>query len=207
MFRTLFALLFPLLWLTGCATTRLVDTDVQSFATPPSAARGASYRFERLPSQQAQTQAAQQSELEALAEPALARVGLMRDDAAASYSVQIAAAIRVDPYAPWDRPLIGWGPGFGFGWGLHNGHGRFIGPHPFMGVYGFGLGEQPYYWRQVSLLMRDLSTAQVVYETHAAHDGRWTDDKAILGAMFEAALQGFPNPPAGPRRVNIEIPR
>ncbi len=207
MFRTLFALCFALLWLTGCSTTRLVDTDVQSFATPPALAIGASYRFERLPSQQSQAEAAQQVQLEALAEPVLARVGLKRDDAAASYSVQIGAAIRVDPYAPWDRPLIGWGPGFGLGWGLHSRYGRFMGPHPFVGGYGFGLGEQPYYWRHVSLVMRDLSTAKVVYETHAAHDGRRTDEKAILSAMFEAAMQGFPNPPAGPRRINIEIPR
>jgi hypothetical protein len=27
------------------------------------------------------------------------------------------------------------------------------------------------------------------------------------GAEMDAALNGFPNPPAGPRRVNVEIPR
>jgi hypothetical protein len=25
--------------------------------------------------------------------------------------------------------------------------------------------------------------------------------------MFDAALQGFPAPPSGPRQVNIEVPR
>lgn len=205
MFRTMAALFFAVLWLSGCSSMRLVDSDVQSYATSPPVAIGASYRFERLPSQQSQAEATQQTQLEALTEPVLAKAGLKRDDAAASYSVQIAVAIRVDPYAPWDQPMIGWWPGFGFG--LHSGHGRFIGQHPFMGIYSFGMSEQPYYWRQVSLVMRDLSTAQVVYETHAAHDGRWSDDKAVLGAMFEAALQGFPNPPPGPRRINIEIPR
>jgi len=28
----------------------------------------------------------------------------------------------------------------------------------------------------------------------------------VLPVMFQAALQGFPNPPQGLRRVNIEIP-
>ena len=30
---------------------------------------------------------------------------------------------------------------------------------------------------------------------------------AILAAMLDAAMQGFPKPPEGMRRVNIEIPR
>jgi len=29
----------------------------------------------------------------------------------------------------------------------------------------------------------------------------------LLPAMFEAALRDFPNPPQGPRRINIEVPR
>lgn len=207
MFRTIISLVLAVWWLSGCSSMRLVDTDVQSYATPPPVAIGASYRFERLPSQQAQAEAAQQTQLEALVQPVLGKAGLRRDDATASYSVQIAAAVRVDPYGPWDRPLIGWGPGFGLGWELHSGHGRFLGHYPFMGMYSFGMSEQPYYWRQVSLVIRNLSSAQVVYETHAAHDGSWADDKAVLGAMFEAALQGFPTPPPGPRRINIEIPR
>ena len=33
------------------------------------------------------------------------------------------------------------------------------------------------------------------------------DDAAVLPAMFEAALSGFPNPPTGVRRIDIEIPR
>ena len=45
------------------------------------------------------------------------------------------------------------------------------------------------------------------YETHAAHDGPWLDPDRALGAMFDAALQGFPAPPAGKRRVDILLPR
>ena len=34
----------------------------------------------------------------------------------------------------------------------------------------------------------------------------YTASGAVLPVMFQAALQGFPNPPAGERRVDIEIP-
>ena len=46
--------LASLLWLTGCASTRLVDSDVQSFSQLAGAPARATYAFERLPSQQAQ---------------------------------------------------------------------------------------------------------------------------------------------------------
>ena len=72
---------------------------------------------------------------------------------------------------------------------------------------GSGFGEPRYYWRQVSLLIRDLRSAQVVYETHAEHDGPWADSETIFPAMLDAALKDFPNPPPGLRRINIEIPR
>ena len=60
---------------------------------------------------------------------------------------------------------------------------------------------------EASLVIRRLIDNQVVFETRAKHDGRWSDDEAVLPAMFQAALQGFPNPPRGLRRVTIEIPR
>ncbi|MFT4267698.1 MAG: hypothetical protein QM586_10860, partial [Xenophilus sp.] len=59
----------------GCATSWTVDSQVRSFsALPASVPAGATYRFERLPSQQADPEA--QARLEALAEPALAAAGL-----------------------------------------------------------------------------------------------------------------------------------
>ncbi len=203
MFRSLIAIIFAALWLTGCSGMRLVDTDVRSYASPPGVPVGASYRFERLPSQQANT--AQQSQLEAIAQQALGKVGLQRNDREANYSVQVAASVRIDPYSPWDRPTTGWGLGWNLGFGVGNGNvmlggGGRLGP-------GFGLGDMPYYWRQLSLIIRHLPTAQVVYETHAAHDGRWTDSAAVLAAMLDAALKDFPNPPPGVRRINLEIPR
>ncbi|MDO8442238.1 MAG: hypothetical protein Q7S97_13800, partial [Polaromonas sp.] len=120
MFRSLIAIFLIALGLTGCGTTRLVDSDVRSYATPPSVPVGAHYRFERLPSQQAN--AAQQARLEAMAQQALAKVGLQRDDASASYSVQVSVGVKVDPYSPGDGPYGGWWPGWNFGFGLHSGH-------------------------------------------------------------------------------------
>lgn len=207
MFRKLITVFFASLWLSGCGSIRVVDTDVHSYATPSLVPVGASYRFERLPSQQAQADAAAQTRLEAMVQAALTKVGLQRDDASASYSVQILVGIRIDPYAPWDRPSIVWGPGFNSGRGPYSGNLLFMGHHPLWGWPGFGMSEQPYYWYQVSLIIRKLDNAQMVYETQAAHDGRWADSQAILPAMLEAALQGFPNPPPGLRHINIEIPR
>lgn len=197
------AIVFAALWLTGCTSLRLVDTDVRSYVTPPGVPVGANYRFERLPSQQAD--AAQQTRLEAMAQQALGKAGLRRNDVAASYSVQVSAGMRVDPYSPWDRPASGWGVGWNLGLGVRSGNLLIGGSSPFMP--GLSRGDLPYYWRQVSLIIRHLGSAQVVYETHAAHDGRWADSDAVLPAMLDAALKDFPNPAPGLRRINLEIPR
>jgi len=63
------------------------------------------------------------------------------------------------------------------------------------------------YRHEVTLLLRELKTGQVVYETSATHEGPWNDRYNILRATLAAALKDFPNPPAGPRRVKVEIPR
>lgn len=197
--RSLWPWLAATALLSGCAGVRLVDTEVRSFATPPLIPTGAHYRFERLLSQQADT--ALQSRLEALAEPALKKVGLQRRDATANYSVQVTYGMKVDAQAPWEQPSIGWS----LGWGTRGGSVAVGSQFPMWGRP--GLDNQPYYWRQVSLIIRHLGTQHVVYETHASHDGRWSDSEAVLPALFEAALTGFPNPPTGVRRINIDIAR
>lgn len=198
-------ILIGTLGLTGCGSLRLVDTEVRSFATPPTVLAGATYRFERLPSQQAD--ASRQDKIEAMAQQALAQAGLQRDDRTASHSVQVTYGMKIDSHAPWEQPEprgfnLGWNLAGGVGWGGRHGGVMLGGGAPF----GF-LATSPYYWRQVSVVMRNLATQQVVFESRATHDGRWSDTEAVLPAMFEAALTGFPNPPAGVRRVNVEIPR
>jgi hypothetical protein len=187
------ALLLAAAALAGCATGFLLDNQVQSFSHLTALPSPPTYRFERLPSQQADPA---QTALEALADPALYRAGLRRDDAAPRYAVQVSArGSRVlSPYAdPWDA----WGGGWGMGW-----RGRGIGVG--LGMP-FGRMESPWYHREVDVLVRDLASNQVVYETRATNDGPWLDNQAVLPAMFEAALQGFPSPPPGPRRVDIQV--
>jgi hypothetical protein len=185
---------FAVLALTGCASTRLIDTQVNSFAPQPIAT-GASYQFERLPSQAANP--AIQDKLEALAEQALTKIGLMQKDGA-SLRVQVSAVQRKENTYTDAGLHIGVGLGWMFDHGsIGFGHGGALFP---------GLDSQTNYWRQVGLVMRD-TVGTVVFESHASNDGVWSDSGAVLGAMLDAALDGFPTPPTGVRRVNIEIPR
>ena len=159
---------------------------------------GATYRFERLPSQQASE--ASQLQLETMAGAALERVGLRRDDANPRYSgadrrprdgravalgrpLVSTAAARGAPTrygSLWLRPGTagGW---YGGGW---------YGP-------AFPPASNPWYAREVSIVLRELPSNRVVYETHARNDGPYTASATVLPVMFQAALQGFPNPPTG----------
>ncbi|MCK9215496.1 MAG: DUF4136 domain-containing protein [Rhodoferax sp.] len=188
------ALLIGVWLLSGCAGVRLVDTQVNSFA-PQAIAAGASYQFARLPSQMADP--VNQEKLEKLAEQALAKVGLRRQNNA-PLRVQVSAVQRQEHAMNQDGVGIGWGLGWVFGHGaISMGNDGTLFP---------GLDARPTYWRQVSLIMRNASGA-VVFESHASHEGIWSDGEVVLAAMLDAALQGFPTPPAGVRQVNIEIPR
>ncbi len=182
-----FTLLASLALLSGCAGTYLLDNNVQSFSGLPTLPANPTYRFERLPSQAHPGQA----QLEALADPALHRAGLRRDDASPRYSVQVSARMQ-RVLSPWAEPW-GWGPGFGFA----GPHGGLWGPFPRM--------ESPWYQREVAVIVREIAGNRVVYESRAANDGPWLESSTVLTAMFDAALQGFPNAPAGPRRVNIQL--
>jgi hypothetical protein len=172
----------------GCASTYTLDNTVQSFSQIPALAQPATYRFERLPSQQDPLHA----QLEALADPALDAAGLKRDDANPRYSVQIAA--RTEPtVSPFADPFpYGWGWG---GWGFRRRFGLGIGTHY----------EAPWYHREVNVVVRELATHRVVYESRAVSDGPYFESGKVFPAMFQAAMQGFPNPPPGPRTVNVQV--
>ena len=201
----IFFLMAALQLTTGCASLRVVDSDVTTFALWPAAAPvpGASYRFERLPSQQllpagSPTVELPQDQLEALAREALAKVGMANNPADAAFDVQVSASSRLVQRRAYDGRFMG-GPAVSVGGGTAGG---FVGFSMPLMVY-----EPPMYLREVSLVLRDARSHAVLYETRATHDGIWADARAVLPAMLAAALQGFPVPPAGPRRVNIEIPR
>ncbi len=91
--------------LTGCALPRMIDSDVQSFVGNAPALSGASYRFERLPSQAHNND---QDQIEALAQEALERIGLQRNDDAPRYLVQVNVSVdgmRNPHYRP-PRPRL-----------------------------------------------------------------------------------------------------
>jgi hypothetical protein len=175
--------------LSACTGGYLLDNDVQAFSSLTSLPAQPSYRFERLPSQQVPAQAA----LEAMADPALHGAGLRRDDANPRYSVQVGGEIH--------RILSPWSSNWRYGaWG---------GPlRRHFGIGGTGLSgfDEPYWYRrEVTVILRELPTNKVVFETHGVNDGPWVDDQAVFGAMFQAAMQGFPAPAPGHRLVNIQV--
>ncbi|MEP6791937.1 MAG: hypothetical protein ABI907_11220, partial [Ramlibacter sp.] len=129
------------LLLSGCAVGYLLDTNVQTFIGLPGVPANPSYRFERLPSQQTSPV---QSQLEAMADPALFRAGFKRDDAAPRYSVLVTARVQ-RVLSPWADPWDGFG---GFGFGGHGFGGGFATPFPRM--------EQPWFQREVGLVVREL---------------------------------------------------
>lgn len=200
LFAAVFSTVLVGFFMAGCASTRLVESDVNAFhrwnGAPP--VPGTLYRFERLPSQQAA--GAQQDYLESLSRDALERVGLRLDPAVARLGVQVQLSALVVERGPYDDG------GFGF-----------VTPGIFLGGgsrgASFGLSfpmrfsEPPFYRRELTLLMRDLSTGQVVFETRALSDSLQNNLPAVLPAMLEAALRGFPQPPAGTRRIPVDLSR
>jgi hypothetical protein len=205
--RTLFTALLVgfVLALSGCAMPRMIDSDVQSFTAAVPAVRPALYRFERLPSQ---GDAASQDQIEALAIQALAKVGLtpaplvqgaVAGTAGAAPTARYAAQVSVQItgiVSPYQQTSVGgfWGHG---GW-RHGG-----------GGFGIGMGlmlEPTWYRHAVRIVLRDSTSGQLAYETSASFDGPWMDSGNLLPVVLDAALNGYPKPPSGPRKVVIELP-
>ncbi|KQT11428.1 hypothetical protein ASG30_06015 [Ramlibacter sp. Leaf400] len=167
--------------LVACVSTPPQAT-VQVFTGQPQLPPGTTYRFERLPLQAGQPG---QDQLEAAADALLARTGLRRDDAAPRLSVQLAATQEMVAGPGWGSSV-----GVGIGGG---GRGGGIG----IGL-GFPLGGYAAQGSQrVDVLMRDLSSGQVVFQSQASGAGA----RAVL--LLEAALRDFPNAPAGMRQLPL----
>lgn len=189
----------------GCAHVIRLDNDVRSYATWPAdqAPRpGDRFRFERLPSQREGSAAQEQSQLEQWTEAALVKVGLVPAAPAAQprWTVQVQARGVQLPHAPWENPRDRW-PGWGLGGRerVVNSKGQVVVGPVFMNL------PMPYYQRELTLVVRDGGNGQVVYETQAAHDGPWPHSPALWSALLDAALEGFPTPPQGLRRVVLEV--
>ena len=114
----------------------------------------------------------------------------------ARYAVQVTAQISaiLSPYA------TSYGPPYGGGyWGL-----RLGGRRNHMGLW-FPI-ESNWFRHAVQLVLRDSRSGQTVYETRASFDGPWADSANLMPVILDAALNGYPQPPAGPRKVVIELP-
>ncbi|QBK04353.1 DUF4136 domain-containing protein [Hylemonella gracilis] len=207
------------LFTTGCSGLRTIETDVRATvptndAPAPSAAPmkaptplgpGARYRYERLPSQAEEPARAQA--IEAMADTALQAVGLVRDDQQPRYSVQVHTGTESFYVDDWGRRYPGvppYSPGFFSEFGVFVGPGR-VGPGTRIGMGWTSWPPTVRYAYAVSLLLRDLETQRIVYETRASHEGPWGDRDKVLPALLKAALQDFPAPHAGP--VTVQIPR
>jgi hypothetical protein len=181
---------FAVVLLSGCAGTYTLENNVQAFSSLTALPAPATYRFETLPLQAGPPQ----TQLELWAAPALEKVGLRRDDANPRFSVQVGARMNAE-LSPWASP---WDASWRFG-------GRWGGFH-----HGFRGGlmyhdEPPWYHREVSVILRELPSNRVIFESHAQNDEPRGDNVVVFPAMFDAALAGFPNPPPGPRRVDTLI--
>jgi hypothetical protein len=186
----LFIWILVSLALAGCATNRLIDSSVRSFTTatadlpfePPF-----SFRFERLPSQQADAQA--QDRLEDIALPVLAQKGLVPDALAPRFTLELRMAVDVINQS---------GPFHAY-WGF--------------GTIGSGLWSQPgsmgleptRHRYSVHLLLRDAALKTVVFESTATHEGPWSDRAAVLPAVLLASVQDFPQGSDKARRVLIDL--
>jgi len=172
--------------LTGCASTRLIDSEVNSFAGATPAPTNATFRFERLPSDAGSTE---QDSIESLAKPVLSKAGLVLTQDHPAYSVQLQlSTLRLlqDPRNTGYPMQFGVPPGWRAG--------------------GFGLfADIPWYHNTLQLVVRDLASGNVAYQSSAVFESPWSDIHNIYPAMLEAALQGYPTPAAGPRTVVIEL--
>ena len=208
----LFLMALSSLLLSGCNSMRIIESQVQTSTQWPAvtashtaAPAKAYFRLDRLPADVNNLQAGwAEVELEA----ALAPLGWSRNETQAQYTVWIGVRAAEFVADPWGRPVRGpWvnrfnvsiGTGYrphGVGWGLGMNTGMRAGFPPPSG-----------YTQEVSIIIRDLQTSNVLYQTKALHEGPWSDHPNIWRPMIGAALQGFPNPSVLNRRVDTTIAR
>ncbi len=174
--------------LSGCALPRMIDSDVQSYVGTVPAVSNASFRFDRLPSQQATHGV--QDQIEAFAQTALEHVGMVRHEGAPRYLVQVLVGVETmrNPYYRPPRPRL-----------VVGADGRLHEEWPV-----FRNIESPWFHHSVKVVLRDTGNGQVAYETTAVFDGPWSDTLNLLPPMLEAAFKDYPQPVR--QRVVVELP-
>ena len=178
--------------LSGCATSRNIDSEVRSFAAATPIAAGATYRFDRLLSV---AQSPAQDALEAATAKVLASKGLVRNDATARYTVQVRLAM--ERTAPDRHPF-----GYGGQW-----PDRLV------------LATDGTLWQRVRrplleptafrhsahIVLRDSATGSAIFETQAVHEGPWSDTTALLEPIVEAALRDYPQASPTPKTITVVL--
>lgn len=163
----------------------VVHVFVPALRLPP----GSTYRHERLA---AQATGPDLALLEGIADAHLARAGLQR--AGADARLVMLATVSQDAVAyasPWGPASMGVGIG-GSSWG---GGGVGVG-------FSFPIGGTAVYPSlRVDVLLRDLASGQVVFQSQAS-----SNSGANPAMLLEAALRDFPNAPPGPRVVPFPGP-
>ena len=209
-----FLALCCMLILSGCSTVRVIESQVQTSTQWPTGAsipKQALFRWERLP---ADVNSVQAGWAEVELEAALAPLGWTRNDIDAQYSVWVGVRTANFIADAWGRPVRGpwvnhlhFGIGGGYrSRGMSTNMGWSLGGPVYPGVQP-GFPPAVAYAQEISIIIRDLKTSQVVYQTKASHDGPWADHPNILRAMMGAALEGFPQPSAVSRRVDTTLSR
>ncbi len=181
--------------LSACATVPTADGEVQTYSKLGTAVGPASYRFDVLPSHE--DAGKRRAEVEAMAERALTKVGLTRNDTQPRFSVQVGVRVQRE-----DR--LDWPDNWHYGWGRFGP--QYFGLSP-RGNPWWWLHSSPWFQREISLTLRELSTGLVVYETHARQEGVGGSTNRLLEAMFDAAVAHFPAS-TGPsaRKVVLQLP-
>ncbi len=194
--------LVALLTAGGCATQ--VSSDVSTFGSWPVDRLPDTYAFERLPSQQDQTD---QPHMEDAARTAIESAGFKpaADAQTADVVVLLGTRLITADFSTLNDP-IWWNGGI---YRSRFGHPGFLG---FGSGFGRGFGFGPddtlrRYVREVSVLIRDRKSGQAVYETHASSDGVLPLTPALMAAMFQAALTPFPSTDAKARGVMTPLER
>ena len=162
---------------------------VHVFAPVVSLPAGSTYRHDRMPSHAGRPDVVL---LEGVADAHLARAGLRRADANARLAIQVTVSQDAVAYAP------AWGPGsvgVGIGGGSWGGGGVGVG-------FSFPVGGTAVYPSlRVDVLLRDLGSGQVVFQSQAS-----SNSGANPAMLLEAALREFPNAPPGTRVVPLPPP-
>lgn len=180
----------------GCATQ--ITSDVSTFGHWAADRRPDTYVFERLPSQQTQPE---QQRMEDAARSALEDAGFKpaADAASANVTVLLGTRLIASYFSPFDDPIwwrSGWTrPRFGHAGFVGVGHGWAFIPDDTLRRY----------TREVTVLIRDRQSGEVVYETHASSEGALPLTPALMTAMFEAALAPFPGTDVKARSVTTPL--